>query len=59
MEFKWPVKVLCVWPVKASINLIREPLVDTRMDFPSGLNFKPVHSTSLSAGRRTIKSDET
>ena len=29
------------------MSLITDPLVEIRMDFPSGENFRPVHSISL------------
>ena len=32
---------------KESISLISEPLVEIKIDFPSGLNFNPVHSQSF------------
>lgn len=48
--FKWPVKVCKDIPLNASTSLIRDPLVDTRMDFPSLLNLSPVQSHSFSAG---------
>ena len=50
LELRCPVKVCRTAPLKASISLMREPLVDTRMVLPSGLNFSPVHSMSFSTG---------
>lgn len=38
------VNVCITFPVKESISLIIEPLVETKILLPSGLNFKPVHS---------------
>ena len=46
--FKWPVNVCNVSPLKLSMRRIRDPLVDISTVFPSGLNLRPVHSTSLS-----------
>lgn len=48
--FKWPVKVCKDCPLNASTSLMKDPLVDTRMDFPSLLNLSPVQSHSFSAG---------
>ena len=47
--FKWPVNVCKVFPLKLSMRRIWDPFVDISIVFPSGLNFKPVHSISLSA----------
>ena len=37
-----------VSPLKLSMRRIRDPLVDISIVLPSGLNLRPVHSTSLS-----------
>ncbi len=44
-----------VWvalPLKASIIRMMPPFVDKRIIFPSGLNFKPVHSQVFSTFNR-------
>lgn len=44
-----------VWvalPLKASIIRMMPPFVDKRIIFPSGLNFKPVHSQAFSTFNR-------
>lgn len=40
------VRVWRTFPWKASITLIIDPFVETRIYFPSGLNLSPVHSVS-------------
>ena len=52
--FMWPVKVWRLLPLKASMRRIILPLVEIKMVFPSGLNFRPVHSMSLSAKKGLI-----
>ena len=49
LELRWPVKVCSVAPVKASIRRMSDPFVEMRIVFPSGLNLRPVQSTSFSA----------
>ena len=48
---KLTVKVWRQEPEKASISLIMLPLVETKIVLPSGLNLRPVHSTSLSTAK--------
>ena len=50
---RWPVNVCRILPEKASINLIMLPLVEIKMVLPSGLNLRPVHSTSLDPSKIT------
>ena len=47
-------KVWRLLPLKASMRRIILPLVEIKMVFPSGLNFRPVHSMSLSAEKGLI-----
>ena len=49
LELRWPVKVCSVAPVKASIRRMSDPFVEMRIVLPSGLNLRPVQSTSFSA----------
>ena len=41
-------------PWKASISRMTEPLVEMRISLPSGLNFNPVQSHSLSCGNLNV-----
>ena len=47
LELRCPVKDCRVEPLYESISLMTDPLVEMRMDLPSGANFNPVHSISL------------
>jgi len=47
LELRWPVNVWRDVPLYESISFITEPLVEIKIDFPSGENLRPVHSISL------------
>ena len=51
---RWPAKVCKGSPLKASIRRITLPFVANKMDFPFGLNLRPVHSHWFSRGKLKV-----